>query len=105
MDIVAGIIVIVVVWALIAARGAPGAGPAAPRPAPRRVPPPRRTASAATARRSSRDLAIERERQADAAFADGVLFSHYFLEPRADHAGGDDVWDDGFGDDYDDGMD
>lgn len=107
MEIAVGLIVIAVIWAAIAGRGAPAGGVTpAPRPAPRRVVPPAPgQAPPSPAQRRRRQLGIERERHADAAFVDGVLFSHYFLEPRAEDAGGDDVWDDGFGDDgYDDGM-
>lgn len=96
----------VVICAVVAAWQTPPAGgatrpPTRPAAGRRQAPPPPRSAGRLTER--------ERQRIGDAAFFDGVIFSHYFLDSDSDSASaepdvgaGDDYGD--FGDEMDDGF-
>lgn len=107
MEFVAGVVVLVVILAIVGAVAGPASGasgtarPAAP---PRRsTPAPVRRVAAAPDTLAARRRELERQRIADEAFFDGVLFSHYFLDgdDPAHHDSGfevDDYLDDGFDD-------
>lgn len=92
MDVVFGVVALVVVVLAVLGASDPGAraGGRPRTPAPSRA---RRPAPPPPPRRS-----LERERREDAAFADGVLFSHYLLNDCGDGADG---GDDPYADDWD----
>jgi hypothetical protein len=109
MEFLLGLGVVVAVVRVLGALGS--SSPAAPPP--RRSTAPRAAASTTVRRPVPRPAAPrrhDRERLADEAFADGVLFSHYFLHDRdagQSSAAADDPWaadsddeffDDGFND-------
>ena len=106
MELLVGLGVLVLIVLVLGAMGSPSPStPPARRPAstpPRPTAPPVRRAQPAAPSRNDDD----RERLADEAFADGVIFSHYFLHDRHDQQSSmhdDDPWaddDDAFDDGY-----
>ena len=112
MEIVFGIIVIIVFVAVVFGDG--GSSPATGSKPPVRKPTastassaPRPYVAPASAQRAAHQREIERQRRADAAFFDGVIFGHYFIdEYGADDEQSDEpsAWADDHDDDFDDGM-
>ena len=109
MEFVLGIIVIVVIVAAISGGGS-STGPTPTtwtQPAARKTPVrPSTYTSATPAHRVAHQREIERQRRADEAFFDGVVFGHYFMDPYGadDESEDEPAWNDGADDDYDDGM-
>ena len=100
MEAILGFIVLVVlVGAVLGAIGSSASATPAARPAARRVAPapPRRT----PVRQDANE--VRRQQAADEAFFDGVVFGHYFFDDaRGSGHHGDDPFDPGFDDEFDD---